>query len=577
MRIAVLITAAVLLLSACSGSKETVDAPEKGPKGELSSREQYKADYMFMEGNRERVLGNWETAAEFYGACLEVDEDNHAAMYELSLCLNKMGLVKESIGFAALAVKNDPENEWYKVRHANILLESGDAEGAAKAFESLIDLNPEQDEYYFDWAYALLLNDDFEGAIKAYDEVEKIIGKFPELSFQKHNIYQQIGKKDAALKELEKLVEEHPDNLKAWNMIADSYKAEGNTAKAFETYEKIIQLDPDNAIVHLSLADYYEDQGDRAKSHDELRKAFASPKMSAESMSSVLQSYYPATNDNEELKTFCLELGKVMIERYPEDTQANIVYGNYLYRENQLEEARKHYRTASEGELVLPSLWQQICSIDAELTDWKSLEEDSEGALELFPTQPGFYLYAGTAKRQNGDLEGAQEMLETGKEFVIENDALLAQFYADLGTIYNSTKDYEASDNAFEKSLQKDGSSAYVMNNYSYYLALRNFNLPRALDLAQKANQLSPGQPSFMDTYGYVLFVSERYEEAAEWFKKAMDAGGKESGVIVEHYGDALFKLGRIDEAVQAWKDAKLTGSASGRIDDKIANKQLHD
>ena len=48
---------------------------------------------------------------------------------------------------------------------------------------------------------------------------------------------------------------------------------------------------------------------------------------------------------------------------------------------------------------------------------------------------------------------------------------------------------------------------------------------------------------------------------------------GNQSAVIVEHYGDVLYQLGKVAEAVEQWKKAKELGSESPFIDQKI-NKQ---
>ena len=47
------------------------------------------------------------------------------------------------------------------------------------------------------------------------------------------------------------------------------------------------------------------------------------------------------------------------------------------------------------------------------------------------------------------------------------------------------------------------------------------------------------------------------------------------SSTVWEHYGDALFKNGRVDEAVKAWKTANSLEGASNKLDKKIENKRI--
>ena len=98
---------------------------------------------------------------------------------------------------------------------------------------------------------------------------------------------------------------------------------------------------------------------------------------------------------------------------------------------------------------------------------------DSKAALELFPNQPMFYFFYGATNLQKKNFAEAIEYLNIGKDYVIDNPPLLAQFYANLGDAYNGIKKYEESDKAYEEALKIEPKNIYVLNNYGYYLSLR--------------------------------------------------------------------------------------------------------
>lgn len=569
-----------ILLTSCAGGKDIVDAPDKdkgGKTGELSYREQYKADYMFHEGNRERILGNWERAVELYGLCLEVDEDNYTAMYEMAFVLHKAGKVNEAIGFAKLASNAEPDNAWYMKRHAMLLLKSGDLEAATKVYEEIVKRHPDKESHYTDWAYALIVNAELADAIKVYEKMEQNLGQSPSISIEKYNIFLQLKDRAGAKREVMKLVEMTPKDPQAWSILADLYQDEGEMDKAMEAYEKVLEIDPSNGLIHLSLADYYENKGDRERSHKELRLAFESDQITAETKANILNSYFSITEEMPDLRKFCLELGEIMINMHSDDAQAYTVYGNYMYRENRLDDARDMYRKASALEGSRFMIWMQILVIDTELRDYDALEKESATAMELFPTQPQFYLYNGVAHKSKKQYDKAIESYSMGKELVIDNQPLKAQFYLELGDVYHAIDNHVESDKAYEKSLSIDGGNPYVLNNYSYYLALRKEKLDRAEELAAKAVSLQPKSASYLDTYGYVLYVKGRYEEAKTQLQAALDNGGNKSGAILEHFGDVLFKLNSTSEALKYWEKAKAAGGASDLIDKKIADKKLYE
>lgn len=114
-----------------------------------------------------------------------------------------------------------------------------------------------------------------------------------------------------------------------------------------------------------------------------------------------------------------------------------------------------------------------------------------------------------------------------------------------------------------------------MLNNYAYFLSLRNDKLDKASEMAAKANQIEPNQASYQDTYAWILYAQKKYTDARLWIEKAITNGGAKSGTILEHYGDILYQLNETDKAVEQWQKAKTLGDTSDKIDAKIKNKKL--
>ena len=75
---------------------------------------------------------------------------------------------------------------------------------------------------------------------------------------------------------------------------------------------------------------------------------------------------------------------------------------------------------------------------------------------------------------------------------------------------------------------------------------------------------------------GYFI-KKDYYDKAQEWLERALISGGNQSAVIVEHYGDVLYQLGKVAEAVEQWKKAKELGSETPFIDQKINEQKLYE
>ena len=95
--------------------------------------------------------------------------------------------------------------------------------------------------------------------------------------------------------------------------------------------------------------------------------------------------------------------------------------------------------------------------------------------------------------------------------------------------------------------------------------------------MSRKTVDENPKSSTYLDTYAWVLYKKGDYEEAKKWMKIALENDGQDEGVIVEHYGDILFKLNEKDEAIKYWQQAKILGGGSDFLDKKIETKQIYE
>ena len=159
---------------------------------------------------------------------------------------------------------------------------------------------------------------------------------------------------------------------------------------------------------------------------------------------------------------------------------------------------------------------------------------------------------------------------------VVDNKNLEGQFYTNLGDAYNELKDYSKSDENYEKALSINSKDANVLNNYAYYLSIREDSLDKAEQMSRLSNELEPLQASYQDTYGWIMYKQNKLEEAKIWIEKAISNGANNSAAVLEHYGDILFKLGDTARAFENWQKAKEAGEgASEFLDKKILEKKL--
>jgi tetratricopeptide (TPR) repeat protein len=571
------------LFFACSSPRKTASEKKEESAGKplqsknLSDRDRMELDYLFFNANKERIIGNYETAYGLFQQCLLKDPKNDAAWYALAQISHEQKRYAEALEYIKKAISINPKNSWYLLEQAKILWDGKMYKESAEVYATLVRLKPESIEYYLEWANALVYSNKISEAIKVYEKIEEKTGINPDLSIQKEKLYIKQGKIDKAADELLKLIAAYPKEVSYYGMLAELYQANGMNDKALAMYTRILEIDPENPIVHLSLADYYRSIGDKEKSFSELRLVFKNKDADLDTKYKILSSFYSLLDANAEINRQAQELNQILVDTHPNESGAHVFYGEYLFHERKFEDARDKYKKALELDNKNFLVWQQLLRTELELKNYAGLVKESEEALSLFPTQPLIYYLNGIARIQLKQYKEAVEILEAGAKLVVDNIPLQADFYANIGDAHFKLKNMKESDSAYDKALTLDPKNANTLNNYSYYLSLRGDSLSKAERMSRISNELEPNNSYYQDTYGWILYKQSKYEDAKSWIEKAIKNRNGESGVIYEHYGDILYKLGDTEKAVEYWEKSRKAGGGSEQLEKKLRERKLYE
>jgi tetratricopeptide (TPR) repeat protein len=124
-----------------------------------------------------------------------------------------------------------------------------------------------------------------------------------------------------------------------------------------------------------------------------------------------------------------------------------------------------------------------------------------------------------------------------------------------LGDVKQELDKWDETVDAYERALRLDPANTTALNNYAYYLSVREENLERALEMATEAVESNPENSSFLDTLGWVYFKMENYDQARNYIQQSIDTGDA-SAEVFEHMGDVLEAQGEIEEARDWWERA---------------------
>ncbi|MBE0662340.1 MAG: tetratricopeptide repeat protein [Bacteroidales bacterium] len=573
----ILLLFGILMLSACGASKTSVVEP-KTQSAITDPRQAEKVTAIFIDANKEKLLGNFRQAMTLYQQCLSIDPNHAPSMYEMARLFRMQGNFNEALGFSEKSVEIDPDNKWYNLMLASLYEQSGQVPKAILIFERLQSAKPNEIEFLHQTAMLYLKENRLADAIKVYDKIENITGSDEDILMQKQKLYLMNNEPDKAVAEIEKLIAMYPGESRYYALLSELYLDMDNYPKAIESLEKIRELDPQNPYIHITLAEYYFKTGDRGQAYTELKQGFANPNLDVEIKFQVLFTYYTDEDIHNDYEDQVTELSEILIIAHPTDARPLSLKADLLIREEKYEEARQIFRQVLEIDNSQYFFWETLLRLDAMLQDNEALITESLEAIQLFPLQPLPYQFAGLAYYQLGNYDEAIKMFYAGKDLVVDDDELLVEFYMHLGDSYSKMKQHESSDAAFDQALDLDAENPYVLNNYSYYLSLRKEQLEKAKEMSAKSLEISPGNKHYLDTYGWILYQMGNYEEARVWIEKALENNATEDAVVLEHLGDVYYKLGMKDDALRYWKQAlDLGGEITEFLEKKVTDGILYE
>jgi len=540
-------------------------------------REKQKSMAIFFEANKAKITDNTEKAILLFNECIGEDPLNDAAWYELSMLYYQKKDITKSISCAQKAYEIDPNNTWYAISLASLFSNNNQSEEARKIYELLRDSEPQNPSYSMELANTLLLLDKPQEAIKIYDQLENATGITEELSMRKHQIYLAMGKDKKALEEIEKLAASNEYDSRILSLLAEFYMLQGMKDKALTVYQRILEIDPENPYINISLADFYRQQGDLKKATAALKAGFANPFLDANTKIQVMMTYYSQTGEYNGINEDIDELSRILVEMHPNEPRALSLRGEMLMMTEKWTDAVEIFRKVNELDPGKYQVWENILRIDAIIQDYPKLAEESSQAIGLFPMQPMPYYFNGFANYLLKQYDQSIKSLSTGEKFVVNDNSLMSDFYSLTGDAYHAQNKHDESFAAYETSLRYNSENASVLNNYAYYLSLSGTDLEKAGKMAEKANKLSPDNPSYLDTFAWIFYKQGDFSNALIYIEKAINVEKQPSGIEMEHYGDILYRLDRVTEATEWWKKAQETGEGSVLLESKIKDGKLYE
>ena len=164
----------------------------------------------------------------------------------------------------------------------------------------------------------------------------------------------------------------------------------------------------------------------------------------------------------------------------------------------------------------------------------------------------------------NNNVE-ALEILDRGIRMRSEDTrlALVSDALTVKGDVYYKMHMYREAFLQYDSALVYNKDNIMCLNNYAYYLSLRNEDLDKAEEMSFRTIKAEPDNKTYLDTYAWILFMQLKYEQAQEYMDKVVPPDSSEhflmtdlytNTAILEHAGDIAWMNGDAERAVYLWQ-----------------------
>lgn len=545
-----------------------------------------EAEFYFTEGEKFFILEDFAKALSYYEKTLEITPNNATVHYKIAEVLTQSNQA-EDLQKASISIENalkfEKKNKYFYLLAANIYSSLTRFDKAATVYETMLSEIKGTDEYLYELAAVYQYGNRIDDAIKTYQRAEAVLGINEVSSLQKQRLYLEQGKTKEAIAEGEKLISAYPNEERFIMAFTELLSQRGLRAEAIMYLEKFIAENPDAGNSKMLLAGMYRDNNQDIKAKPLLLDLFSNREIELNSKLLILGAYNAELNQNKsrkikdaEKEAFAESLFHKLKTEYPDEPNVHIVGGDLFLSIGKNREAQNEYLSAVQSGNVNFEVWENLLYIENQLEQYDQLIRHSDQALELFPNHGMLYYFNGFGNLRKRKYAEAIASLEQAKRLSATNKPLIGELNALLGEAYNGSEQYDRSNKAFDDALAMNPNNANVLNNYSYYLALRKADLEKAEKMSALLIKNFPDNPTYLDTHAWVLYTRGKYKDARKVIERAITTG-RAAATHFEHYGDILYKIGDIDGAVAQWEKAKGLNANSESLNKKIANRKMYE
>ncbi len=556
----------VVSLSSCGRKLTPSSSSVKNSKdGDLSA-----FNYVYVEALKQKLMGNTGDALKYFEQALKLNPNSDASCFQIAQIL----IAKENANGAKLyanrASSLDPSNLWYMMMLSAIYYQERNLDSAIYFYERAVKVYPEKEDLQLTLGNLYSENKNYDQALSLYDKLDIKYGVNENSTPAAVRNLMESGKLDEALRKVNLLLKNKPDEILYNGLLAEVYREKGENANARKVYSQLIERNPDNPQIQLALCGFLLEEKSYADLMSLLNTVFINDKVSREEKISLLaqlienEQIIKEHSDQMILSTMILET------EYKNDPIIVLLKPEILIKEGKPEEAAEKLEELIKIQPDNYYAWEKLLIVYLQIENFDMLMKRGEECSAKFNRSfLAKVLYASGAI-EKGKFSIAEEELRKAEILAGDNNDLLLQVLTMRADLYYKNKQFDKAFAVFDEAVKKNSDDLTVLNNYAYYLAEQNVRLKEAEAMAREVVDKAEKNTTFLDTYAWVLYKRGKLKEAAAIMEKIIGSGEKADAEWYEHYGYILKGQKKCSLAVEKWEIAISIDSSKTHLIQEI-------
>lgn len=506
----------------------------------------------------------------------ELDSTNVAVLTDLSLVYSLLNRPADAISCAEKAYKLSGKDYFLGSGLMRMAMSLGNVELSQKVGEELLEKKPGDLDLLNDLASVYMAAKNVDKAIETLKKLNTEVGDNAELNYGVARVIaDNLGESGfhEARTMLQDYVDSHPRDINGYlfliNFLQYYEKDFKGVLELIDSMPEEIKADARMRSAKIEQLIALEKFNVASKELLKLAKEEGSEPEMLQAVLEKIGSNPTLTSKKGFYAAFIPTLKKIA-DLYPHTPDFRFILANAYTQNGDTEKGEQLFEKMVEDEVEIVQPYFVVLKKFIQEEDIDSIIKYSEIARKIHPEVPDFYFYSVIGYINKEDNKKAFEIADEGLKRAQTGSAVYNNLMVVHADLLSEMGDKKGAIQGYEKAYVLMPNNPSLLNNYAYALATTGGDLDKAETLASDAVKLNSTESSYLDTYGWILYLKGKYDLAKIYLESAIRNGGEQSDTIMDHYGDVLIKLDLKEEAVDAWKKAIELGA-----DAKVLNKKI--